>query len=153
MSDTFDWLSRYTEAHTNLANPYVYWAALPMLIVGFVGLLWNLPSPEAFLKISPLLNWGSAFLMATAVYYFIISLSLAIGLLPLLLGVAGIQLWLPSTGYPPLAVCAGLLFSGLVGLLLGRRAGPLAVVGDVQLMMLGPPWALEKLYRRVGIPI
>ena len=41
----------------------------------------------------PLLRWWPVlmFLMATAIYYFIISLSLAIGMLPFLLGLAAIQ--------------------------------------------------------------
>ena len=62
-----------------------------MVVLGTVGLLWTLPIPDEFFEISPLLNWGTAFLMAAAVYYFIISVSLAIGMLPFILGVAGVQ--------------------------------------------------------------
>ena len=68
---------------------YTAWAdSVPMVVLGTVGLLWLLPTPDEFFNISPLLNWGSAFLMVTAVYYFIISVSLAIGMLPFILGVA-----------------------------------------------------------------
>ena len=40
------------------------------------------------------------------------------------------------------------------GLCLGRpAAGRIRAVGrDVQLMMIGPAWALSRLYRRFGIP-
>ncbi len=86
MTDIDNWLPRYERAHESLHNPVVYWAAVPMVVVGMTGLLWALPVPAEFFDISPLLNWGSAFLMVTAIYYFIISLSLAIGLLPFLLG-------------------------------------------------------------------
>ncbi len=154
MSDTHSWLERYEENHSDLGNPVVYWAAVPMVVVGTVGLLWYLPIPTEFAQISPLLNWGSAFLMATTIYYFIISLSLAIGMLPFLLGLAALQLWLTGSEYPALGVSTGLLVAGVVGLALGRRGhgGVLAVLQDLQLMMIGPAWLLAVIYRRFGIP-
>jgi len=154
MSETDSWLLRYEKNHDNLTNPWVYWAAVPMVVVGTVGLLWYLPVPAEFYEISPLLNWGSAFLMAATVYYFIISLSLAIGMLPFMLGLASLQLWLTASEYPALGVSTGLLVAGTVGLWLGRRgAGGLrAVLQDLQLMMIGPAWLLSVIYRRFGIP-
>jgi len=154
MSDAENWLERYENNHRNVSNPLVYWAAVPMVVVGTVGLLWHLPIPEEFRQISPLLNWGSAFLMAAAIYYFIISLSLAIGMLPFLIGLASLQLWLTSSEYPAVGVSTGLLVAGCVGLMLGRRdaGGFPAVLQDLQLMMIGPAWLLSVIYRRIGIP-
>ena len=152
MTDIDDWLTRYEESHSNLKNPAVYWATVPMLVAGFSGLLWALPVPTEFQEISPLLNWGSAFLMVTAIYYFIISLSLAIGLLPFLLGLAAIQMWLTGSGYPALAVSMGLFVAGIAGLVLGRRGAILQVLQDLQLIMIGPAWLLSVLYKRFGIP-
>ena len=154
MSESDGWLDRYERNHSNLSNPVVYWAAVPMVVVGTVGLLWYLPIPEEFAQISPLLNWGSAFLMAATIYYFIISLSLAIGMLPFVLGLASLQLWLTSSEYPALGVSTGLLVAGVVGLALGRRGkgAALAVLQDLQLMMIGPVWLLSVIYRRFGIP-
>lgn len=154
MSETENWLERYEENHKDLYNPVVYWASVPMLVVGTVGLLWCLPVPDEFRQISPLLNWGSAFLMAATVYYFIISLSLAIGMLPFLLGLASLQLWLAASGYSALGVSIGLLVAGIAGLALGRRGagGIRAIFQDLQLMMLGPAWLLSVIYRRFGIP-
>ncbi|MCP5092063.1 MAG: DUF962 domain-containing protein [Gammaproteobacteria bacterium] len=154
MSESDNWLERYEQNHNDLTNPWVYWAAVPMVVVGTVGLLWYLPVPAEFYEISPLLNWGSAFLMAATVYYFIISLSLAIGMLPFMLGLASLQLWLAASDYPALGVSTGLLVAGTTGLWLGRRgAGGLrAVLQDLQLMMIGPAWLLSVMYRRFGIP-
>ena len=154
MSEIESWLERYEQNHQELTNPLVYWAAVPMIVLGTVGLLWYLPVPFEFYEISPLLNWGSAFLMATAIYYFIISLSLAIGMLPFLLGVAGIQSWLANSEFSPLRVSIGLLVAGIIGLWMGHRnQGSLRpVLRDLQLMMIGPAWLLSVLYRRIGIP-
>lgn len=154
MGEIDSWLDRYGQSLEALQNPVVYWVALPMLILGTVGALWALPVPAQFEEISPLLNWGSAFLMATTIYYFIISLSLAIGLLPFLLAVAAVHTWLAGSPYPPGGVSVAALAAGTAGLCLGRpAAGRIRAVGrDVQLMMIGPAWALSRLYRRFGIP-
>jgi len=100
MTEMDSWLRRYEETHRDLTNPVFYWAAVPMVVLGTVGLLWALPIPDEFFEISPLLNWGTAFLMASAVYYFIISVSLAIGMLPFVIGVAGINMWLVGSNLP-----------------------------------------------------
>ena len=154
MSETDGWLQHYEDTHQDLTYPVVYWAAVPMVVIGTVGILWTLPIPDQFFEISPLLNWGTAFLMATAVYYFIISVSLAIGMLPFLLGIAGIQNWLTNSDYSPLRVSIGLLIAGIIGLWMGHRnQGSLRpVLRDLQLMMIGPAWLLSVLYRRIGIP-
>ncbi len=148
------WLERYEQNHKNLTWPYVYWAAVPMVVIGATGVLWNLPIPAEFHEISPLLNWGSAFLMATAVYYFIISLSLAIGLLPFIVGVGAIQGWLVASDYSATRVTAGLLIAGILGLAMGHRNKRmlLATLEDLQTIMIGPAWLLSVIYRRAGIP-
>ena len=155
MNEADSWLLRYEQNHAGLASPIVYWASVPLVVVGTVGILWYLPIPAEFYEISPLLNWGSAFLMATTIYYFIISVSIAIGMLPFMLGLASLQIWLTGSAFPALGVSVGLLVSGTVGLWLGRRgAGGLkAVLQDLQLMMIGPAWLLSVLYRRFGVPI
>lgn len=153
MSETDTWLARYEAAHQDLQNPVVYWIAVPMVVVGTVGLLWTLPVPTEFYEISPLLNWGSAFLMATTVYYFIISLSLAIGLLPFLLGLAAIPMWLADSAYPAQGVSIALLVAGIIGLGLGRGGRMTAVIQDLQLMMIGPLWLLSVIYKRLQIPV
>ena len=154
MNETDGWLHRYEEAHSDLTNPAAYWAAVPMVVLGTVGLLWSLPIPDAFFEISPLMNWGTAFLMATAVYYFIISVSLAIGMLPFVIGVAGINMWLEGSAFSLPRVSIGLLLAGIIGLWLGHRNqnSIRPVFDDLQLMMIGPAWLLSVLYKRIGIP-
>lgn len=154
MSEADNWLERYETNHRDLTWPWIYWAAVPMFVVGTVGLLWSVPTPAEFYEISPLLNWGTAFLMVTAIYYFIISLSLAIGLLPFLLGIAFIHMWLPQSDYSAIRVSIGLLLAGGIGLWLGHRneRGLGAFYEDLQTVMIGPAWILSVMYRRVGIP-
>lgn len=154
MTEVDGWLRRYEETHSNLTNPSIYWAGVPMVVLGTVGLLWLAPTPDEFFDISPLMNWGTAFLMASAVYYFIISVSLAIGMLPFVVGVAGFQVWLGNSQFSPLQVSIGLLTAGIIALWLGHRnqKSLMPVLTDLQLMMIGPVWLLSALYRKFGIP-
>ena len=154
MAETESWLQHYEKTHLELTWPAIYWAAVPTVVLGTVGILWTLPIPDEFFEISPLLNWGTAFLMAAAVYYFIISVSLAIGMLPFMLGVAGVQAWLSVSEFSPLRVSVGLLLAGTIGLWMGHRnkSSLRPVLQDLQLMMIGPAWILSVLYRRLGIP-
>jgi uncharacterized membrane protein YGL010W len=154
MNDTDTWLERYGAHRSNLSSPGVYWLSTPLVVLGTIGLLWSLPVPDAFAEISPLLNWGSAFLMATTVYYFILSLALAIGLLPLVLAIAVFEMWLARSEFSLFRVSVGLFVAGLIGVWFGHRnkRSLLAVLEDLQTIMLGPVWLLSQLYRRLGIP-
>jgi uncharacterized membrane protein YGL010W len=154
MADTDKWLDDYGKSHRNIRYAPVYWVCVPMLVVGVVGLLWAMPVPGAFFAISPALNWATAFLLAAVVYYFIISMPLAIGMLPFLAALVTFELWLQHSEYSALRAAAGLTLASVVGLYLGRRenSGFKAVLEDVQLLMIAPFWLLSLLYRRLGIP-
>ena len=155
MSDNDGWLERFDESHRRLTLPGLYSVSALMVVTGTVGLLWALPVPEEFHSISPLLNWGSAFLMAAAVYYFIISLSLAIGLLPFVVALAAVHLWLSTSAYSGLRISLSLLIVGIIGIAIGqqRGSGLRGVMRDLQHMMIAPAWMLSLVYRRIGIPV
>ena len=93
--------------------------------------------------------------MATAVYYFVISVPLALGMLPFVIGVASFHMWLDQSEFSALRVSSSLLAAGTIGLWLGHRneGGLRPVIQDLQMMMIGPAWLLSVLYRRAGIPI
>ena len=155
MAETDRWLSEYGESHADMTFPIVYWLAVPGIVIGTVGMLWSLPVPVEFVDISPVLNWGSAFLMAAVVYYFIISIPLAIGMLPFVAGLSALEFWLAGSPFPLGWFASGLIVASIVGLYLGhyRNGGVRAVFVDVQLMMIAPVWLLSNLYRRLGIPV
>ncbi len=154
MQEAENWLTKYGESHCELRFAVIHWLAVLTLVVATVGMLWSLPIPAEFARISPVLNWGSAFLMAAVVYYFIISMALAIGMLPFIFGIAFGQVWLLESSLPHARVSAGLFVASLIGLYLGHagNGGLRVVVRDVQLMMIAPLWMLSNLYRRIGIP-
>lgn len=153
MTRTDWWLSQYADSHRDIAYPAAYWLAVASLLPAAVGMLWSLPIPEEFARISPVLNWGSAFLMATVVYYFIMSLPLALGMLPFIFALTAFWLWLGRSEFSVAGASLGLMIAALAGLYIGHRdrGGIRAVLVDIQQMVVGPMWLLSRLYRRLGI--
>lgn len=153
MREAEHWLDEYARDHQNPVNKTMHRICVPLIVVSLIGLLWSLPTPEAFLRISVALNWGTAFLLAAVVYYFVMSIPLALGMLPFVLLVVVIVNWMD--GLPgPLWLWSG---AGFVVAWIGQFYGH-AVEGrrpaffrDLQFLMIGPLWLLAALFRRFGI--
>lgn len=149
-----EWLDLYAAGHRHPANRLLHWICAPVLAVSFIGLLACVPVPPELARLSPVVNWGTLFLMATVVYYFIISISLAVGSLPFIVAIAALLIWLDRSGAPLLSISAMGLLIATVGQYLGHRIerGSATLMRDVLYLIVAPLWALAALYRRLGIP-
>ncbi len=154
MSTADRWLSAYDQGHTMFCNKVLHWACSPFFVASIIGLLWSLPIPQVFENSSTVLNWGTLFLMAAVVYYFIMSISLALGLLPFVFGtVLGIA-WLDRLDTPLwfISICGLALAS--TGQFIGHwiEGGRASLLRDIHYIAIAPLWSLAALYRRLGIP-
>lgn len=153
-TDVHSWLEEYARDHQHPVNQAIHKACVPLIVVSVVGLLWAIPTPAEFMRISPALNWGTALLLAAVVYYFIMSIPLALGMLPAILLVVLVVDWLDQLSWP-LWLSAGAIFvlswaGQFYGHMVeGKRP---AFFRDLQFLMIGPLWVLAGLYRRLGIP-
>ena len=147
------WLEEYEESILKDCSLLGFLLAVHIIIIGITGLLWSLPFPEEFKKISPLLNWSTTFLMVTAVYYFIISISIGIGSIPFLLALSAIQMKIYNANLPILGMSTGLIVFGIFFLAIYRKGSFTDIMKDFQLIMIGPAWLLSLLYKRYGISI
>lgn len=148
------WLDAYGAQQALGAKHPSQWLGIPLAVASLVGLLWSIPTPAAFRDSWALLNWGTVFLMATVVYYFILSINLAFGSLPFLVAAAALSAWLDGR-LTPLWLIAGLGFTiaiawqCAVSWSTSRRVN---LFGRLQFLMLGPLWLLAAFYRRAGLP-
>jgi uncharacterized membrane protein YGL010W len=151
---TDQWLAEYSRNHRDDTNQLIHWICVPMIVAGLVGLLWSLPVPLTFRVASPALNWGTVFLMASVVYYFILSISLAIGSLPFVLGVVAAVAWLDRLSPPLWLLSVGLFAVGWTGQFLGHwhEGSRPAFLRDLQFLMIGPLWLVAGIFRRFNIP-
>jgi len=148
------WFDEYSESHQNPTNKLLHWICVPAIVISLIGLLWSVPVPRAFADISPALNWGTAFLLAAVVYYFIMSINLAIGMLPVVLAVVAIVAWLDRLSMPLWLVSAIIFAAAWVGQFVGHmiEGKKPSFFQDLQFLMIGPAWLLAHVYRRLGIP-
>lgn len=147
------WFTIYKATHEHPVNRLVHRICAPLAATSIIGLLWALPVPEAFAGISPALNWGSIFVMSAIVYYFIISITLGLGMILVMLAVMLGVNWLDNQLIPLWATSLGLLLATLAAMFSGHalEGQKARFLGDIQLVMLAPIFLLAGLYRRLGI--
>lgn len=153
MQETQYWLTEYAKDHQNSVNKTMHHICVPFIVISLIGLLWSVPVPKAFTEVSPALNWGTAFLLASVVYYFIMSIPLAVGMLPFILLIVVIVDWMAGLPGPLWAWSAVIFIIAWLGQFYGhavegRRP---AFFRDLQFLMIGPLWLLAGLYRRLGV--
>jgi len=154
MRTAVQWLDEYGESHRNHANKALHWFCVPVIVWCVLGLLWSLPFPVGIRAMHPAANWAGAAVLAALLYYSMLSIRLALGVLPLLLAF----LWSMTAldhlpGVPLWSICLFLFVIAWVGQFIGH-----AIEGkrpsffkDVQFLMIGPLWLLADVYRRLGI--
>jgi hypothetical protein len=139
------WLDAYDTLSAARSRLWLHTVAVVLLEIGVVALLWAVPVPAAFTAISPALNWGSAFLLATVVYYFLLSLPVALALLPAVFALAAAVAWLDRLpgGLGP--VGGGLIaMAVLLDLAAAREKRPATVGAFLQLVMIAPVWWFHR---------
>ena len=154
MSNADPWLTRYERDHTHAVNRALHWMCIPVVVVGVVGLLWSLPVPVVLADTSPVLNWGTFFLMAAVVYYFILSMALAVGLLPFIVLVAAVVYRLDHLAAPLWFVSVTTFAAAATGLLIGHafEQRRVSLFSDLNFLMIGPLWIVASIYQRLRIP-
>lgn len=153
MANADHWLDAYGSHGMRDVRQPSQWLGVPLTVASLVGILWSLPIPQALSGSATVLNWATFFLMATVVYYFILSISLAFGSLPFVIGVAALCAWLDSLSVPlgPLSTATFLVAFSWQLAAAWRTSHRFEPIGHLQQLMIGPLWLLAACYRRLGI--
>jgi uncharacterized membrane protein YGL010W len=153
MRSAAEWLDDYGVSHRNPANKALHWVCVPVIVWCVIGFLWCLPTPAA-LRQWPLLNWATLAVAAALVYYALLSLPLALGLVPLLLAMLGSVAALARVTPVPLWwLCAALFVVAWIGQFVGHafEGKRPSFFKDLQFLLIGPLWLLADVYRRWGL--
>jgi len=148
------WLSDFDANHRNIINASIYWPSTLLLLIGIVCLFACLPIPHEFIEISSILNWGSLLLLVAIVYYCIISIPLAIGMLPFISIIFVLQVYVQNMTEYALIISILLTVASVVGICTGynKEERLKLVLKDIQLVIIAPLWLLSLTFRRLGIP-
>jgi len=147
------WLAVYDRGLAHAGNRLIHRVCGPTFVVALLGLLWCLPVPDGPAMSLAAVNWATLFAMAMVVYYFIMSIPLAIGALPFVALALGGIAWLDRIGAPLLLIASIAMLIAAIGQFLGHRLGrDGSLMRDVLYCVIAPMWVLAALYRKLGIP-
>ncbi len=147
-------LAEYGESHQNPTNKMIHWIAVPTIFWTVVAFLWSLPVP-AFMVSMPMVNWATICLALMVVYYVILSVPLAIGMLVFsLFCIGGILIYEALVSSFPLWKTALILFViAWIAQFYGHKieGKKPSFFKDIQFLMVGPAWLMAFVFRRFGI--
>ena len=147
------WFSEYGECHQNKTNKQIHWLCVPLIVASILGLLWDVPTPD-FMRRIPFLNWSTLIVAASLIFYFRLSLPLAIGMLIFSIGVIGVIASFESLNIAPVWQLSLLVFVlAWIGQAIGHRieGKKPSFFADLTFLLIGPIWLLSALYKRLGI--
>ena len=156
MKTAHELLDEYGESHQNPVNKAFHWICVPVILWTIVALLWVIPFPGAIRLGGYPLNWAILVLALVQIYYFRLSLSLAIGMLVIVAAMLWVTHWVAvNVSLPLWQVAAGLFVVAWIGQFIGHvvEGKRPSFFKDVQFLLIGPAWLLSFLYRKAGIKI
>ncbi len=148
-----EWTGRYSELRAGGPGSPGAWLGIPLTITGLIGVLWSLPVASPLADASPAINYATLFLMATFVYYCILSIGLALGAFLFLFLASLPSLWLGMNDVPLAPIAVPVFCAAFIWQLANTRkaTGRLLVISNLQYLMLGPIWLLRAAYRKLGL--
>ncbi|MFL0798758.1 MAG: DUF962 domain-containing protein [Cellvibrionaceae bacterium] len=149
-----DWFNEYGESHINPTNQLIHNFAVPIIYITIMGLLWDLPWPEALSGLA-WLNWSILAVIITGGFFIRYSITLTLGIiilsaigiaLCLFVETAGIPVWLASI----VVFIIAWVFQFIGHKIEGKKP---SFFKDLQYLLVGPGWVLAKWYRKLGIKL
>jgi uncharacterized membrane protein YGL010W len=148
-----EWADRYGELKAGGPGHVRAWLGIPLSVGSLIGILWSVPVPSVLREASPAINFATLFLMATFVYYCILSISIGFAGFLFLLVVTIPSVWLGHTGLPLAPIASSLFLVTIVWQSIETRqaTGRPRVMRNLQYLMIGPMWILRAVFRKLGI--
>jgi uncharacterized membrane protein YGL010W len=149
------WFGEYGESHSHPRNELLHIICVPPIVMTVIGFLWAIRVPDSVAAVSPWLNFATLMVAAAIVYYFRLSISLALGAAVGLIGMLFVVRWLDTLAWPLWLTCLTIFVVGWIGQFIGHsiEGKRPSFMKDIQFLLIGPVWLLGHLYRRLGIPI
>ena len=118
-------------------------------VLGILIVLAGLPVPAQLSSLSGLLDWSMLLLLVLVVYHFVMSVPLALALLPIVIALAAVPWWLRQLPISLPLVGTALLAMGIcLDLACQRERSWRALVEFMQLAMLAPLWQFHHAVQR-----
>ena len=133
-------LAKYSESHLNPVNEVIHFICVPVIVFTLLGLLW---------AIHPWVALAGA--LAAMLYYFSLSVPLAVGMLLMSAAMLVLLYVLPPQWVLPLSITVFVL--AWIGQFVGHKieGKKPSFFDDLRFLLIGPLFVLGFLYRRLHI--
>lgn len=153
MRDINDWLTEYGSSHRNPTNKLLHWICVPPIVLTVLGFISLVPVPAGLAATWPGFSWVFPAVLLALVYYWLLSPSLALGMIPVFLGLLWLLAALASLPWPLWATCLTVFVIAWIGQFIGHMiegARP-SFFKDLQFLLIGPLWLLAFAYRSLNL--
>ena len=154
MRSVQSWLDEYAESHQHPANIAIHWVCVPLIMLSIIGLLASIRLDIKLLSSYPELNHAGFILVVLgSFYYFFLSKSLLIGMLPISILMLFLVSWMSNLPFPIWQTSLIIFIISWAGQFYGHKieGKKPSFFKDIQFLLIGPLWLLSKLYKKFGI--
>ena len=151
-------IEEYGESHRNPTNKAIHWLCVPAIFFSTVGLFWSIPQgplggllPEPY---GSYLNWATIALVLTTIWYFRMSVPLALGMVGISLTMMALCVGATAITTTPLWQTSLIIFVvAWIGQFIGHKieGKKPSFFKDLQFLLVGPMWLMHFIYKRMGI--
>lgn len=145
------WFASYSRDHRNPVNQALHVVCVPLILWSLIAMLWAIPVAGSWFVPG---IWAGLAMFLAWLYWYKASRRLGLGMLAVLLGMAGVTAVLVQLlGIRPLFFLALAVFiTAWVGQFIGHQLEGRrpSFLTDLRYLLVGPAWVLAKLYRRLG---
>lgn len=144
-------LNEYSESHQHPANKLIHWICVPLIVWSLLAMLTAIQVP-AYINELPL-NWAIVISACAMVYYFLLSVSLAFGILLVFSIMLLIAEFVANTGVDVLQVAVIVFVIAWIGQFIGHKieGKKPSFFKDLQFLLIGPLWLLSFVYQKLGV--
>jgi uncharacterized membrane protein YGL010W len=147
------WFAEYSESHRNPTNKLIHFICVPTITFCTIGLLWAIPMP-ASLSGLPWLNAGTTLIALSLLFYFSLSVPLALGMTAMSALMAVLIAAIDKSGIPLWQLCLIIFTIAWIFQFVGHaiEGKKPSFLKDVQFLLIGPLWVNSFMYDKLGIP-
>jgi uncharacterized membrane protein YGL010W len=147
-----DWLDEYNESHKNKLNKLAHWICVPAIMLSLLGLLWSIRLPQIVSDFLPS-NWAILIMLLALLYYFLLSVKLALGMAFVAAIMSVVILWMDTSSTPLWIPCLIIFIAAWIGQFIGHmiEGKRPSFFKDLQFLLIGPMWLLALIYGKAGI--
>ena len=152
-------IEEYGESHQNSTNKAIHWICVPLIMLSLLALISMIPFPThditlfSFNGEKVFLNWTIIFLLFAVIFYLRLSISIAVGMLFIAIGMIASINWIELFDPTIWRLSLSIFVIAWIGQFIGHKieGKKPSFFEDLQFLLIGPAWLLSFIYKKIGI--